>query len=166
MSASITEKSNLKIYLLFFLVGIVSEIISRILPFEFLIILIEHLQGILYQTGLLGVSFDLVFLFGYSFPFLVCSVLLTIVLLYIQKKPSFIFALKNFSIFMVIFLLSFIFLRYLFFLPFLFLLILFIIGSVALKPHPSMQMSLKASAVSFSVLFVIFSIGFMERIRA
>lgn len=160
MSTLITSKKKLELYIFFILIGIVSEIISRVIPLV-LTTPVEYLQGTLYDMDLLDVSFDLVFMLSFLLPFLVCSVLLTIVFFYIQEERSLIFTLKIFSIFMVISLLSFIFFIRYSFLVFLLLLILFITGSVALKHQPSIQMSIKAIAISFSVLFLILSIGFV-----
>lgn len=143
-----TKKGRRWIYLLFFTIGILS------LPLS------------IFLGGLLA-SADLIHLDGPSellFALLICSILFTLGLYAYNKELSFIFVLKlfiisivtSFSIFYVSLFLGL--LPPLF--PLLILLILFVIGLIAFNEYPLINFALKAFAISFIALFLIFG-GFL-----
>ena len=153
METNSTEKDNRGIYLLFFAIGLLSLPISL------------FLGGVLASANLINLEGAYQLLFA----LLTCSILFAIGL-YVLKERSFSFALKAFAI--AIGASISIFYGGLFsgllvgaggllLVPVLLLLIIFVIGSVAFKERPLVGFTLRAFAVSFVALFLIFSVFLM-----
>jgi hypothetical protein len=153
METNSTEKENRGIYLLFFAIGILSLPISL------------FLGGVLTSANLINVEGAYQLLFA----LLTCSILFAIGL-YAFKERSFRFALKAFTIATVasfsifygsLFSGLLLAVRGVLLFPVLLLLIIFVLGSVAFKERPLVGFTLRAFAVSFVAIFLIFNVFLM-----
>jgi len=157
------EKGKWRLYLVLFLIGVLSLPLGlfSIAPLSGIL---TALQNTLCDAGWCGM--DLLWASQFLFPFLICSILVSLVIYYFKER-SFIFALKavviSFAIISLLFFggLSFLNLIQLpihpFFIFFLILLIIFLIGLRAFKQHPLIGFAMRAFALSFAV--VLLTIG-------
>lgn len=151
------EKEKWWLYLILFLIGILSLPLG-IFSIAPLSGILTVLQNTLCDVGWCGI--DLLWASQFLFPFLMCSILVSLVMYYFKER-SFALALKvlviSFAIISLLFFGGLSFLNFIqlpihpFFIFLLILLIIFLIGLIAFKEHPLIGFAIRAFALSFAV---------------
>lgn len=161
-----TEKEKWWMYLILFLIGILSLPLG-ILSIALFSGILTGFQNILCEFGWCGT--DLFWASQFLLPFLICSILVSLVM-YHFKKSSIALALKVLAIsFVIISLLFFGGLSFWnliqlpihpFFIFLLILLITFLVGLTAFKEQPLIGFAIRAFSISFAVVILTFAAWF------
>ncbi len=160
------EKEKWWLYLILFLIGILSLPLG-ILSIAPLSGILSGLQNILCEFGWCGI--DLFWASQFLLPFLMCSILVSLVM-YHFKKSSIALVLKvlvlSFAIISLLFFGGLSFWNFIqlpihpFFIFLLILLITFLVGLIAFKEYPLIGFAIRAFSISFAVVILTISAWF------
>lgn len=156
------EKEKWWMYCILIFIGILSLPVG-IVSIAPLSGILAGLQNILCEVGWCGI--DLLWAAQFLLPFLICSILVSLVMYHI-KKSSIALALKvlviSFAIISLLFFGGLSFWNFIqlpihpFFILFLILLITFLVGSIAFKEQPLIGFAIRAFSISFAVVILTF----------